>query len=137
MKNSLALVAAMAALGAAGCAGHKTVPETAPTPEAAVSSPGASDASTAGRSSYVVKKGDSLWTIAGQSGVLGDPFRWPLLFKANRDQIQDPDFIDVSLDLNYKTDYTADEIADAVKKAQITPPFQPRKRPRKVLPIQY
>ena len=28
-------------------------------------------------------------------------------------------------------------IEDAVKKAEITPPFEPRKQPRKVLPIQY
>src|SRR5262245_22753136 len=86
---------------------------------------------------YVVKNGDSLWKIAGKSKVMGDPFRWPLIFKANRDQIVDPDFIEPRQDLSYKKSYSQDEIADAVKKAQLTPPFEPRKQPRKVLPIQY
>jgi hypothetical protein len=134
MKQSLVLVAAFAAFGAAGCASQKPLQkaEATPVPEAQSSAE-----PTMSHSSYVVKKGDSLWSIAGQTGVLGDPFRWPLLFKANRDQIQDPDFIDVSSDLSFKTSYTADEIAEAVKKADITPKYVPRKRPRKVLPIQY
>jgi len=137
MKHSLALIATIAALGAAGCASQKTIqqPEATPMPEAHAAAE--SSANGAGHSSYVVRKGDSLWSIAGKAAVLGDPFRWPLLFKANRDQIQDPDFIDVRSDLSFKNSYTADEIADAVKKADITPKYEPRKRPRKVLPIQY
>lgn len=42
---------------------------------------------------YVVKKGDCLWYIAGYPEIYGNPLRWPLLFKANQDQITDPDLI--------------------------------------------
>ena len=131
-QSTLATIALAAALGAAGCAEQKPVAkaEATPTPQ-----PQATAAPS--QASYVVKRGDSLWKIAGKQDVLGDSFRWPLLFKANRDQIQDPDFIQVNEDLNYQTSYTSDEIADAVKKAEETPPFKPHKRPRKVLPIQY
>jgi hypothetical protein len=89
------------------------------------------------KSSYVVKKGDSLWKISGKAAVLGDSFRWPLLFKANRDQIEDPDLIDAKLDLSYKKDYSKDEVEDAVKKAKDTPPFVPHAAPRKSLPVKY
>jgi nucleoid-associated protein YgaU len=37
---------------------------------------------------HVVQPGDSLWRIAAV--VTGDPTLWPLLYRANRDQIKDP-----------------------------------------------
>ncbi len=39
---------------------------------------------------YVVKEGDSLWKIAGKKEVYGDPFRWEMLYTANRDVIDNP-----------------------------------------------
>ena len=41
----------------------------------------------------VVERGDTLWDLAAQH--LGDPERWPEIFEANRDQIADPDQIDI------------------------------------------
>ena len=131
MKKMM-FAAAVAVLAVTGCAKKTEVkPEPTPMP---VATPVADKGM---KKSYVVKPGDSLWKISSRKGTLGDPFRWPLLFKANRDQITDPDFIDAKQDLTYKKNYTKEEIADAVKKAEITPPFEPRKQPRKVLPIQY
>jgi LysM repeat protein len=40
---------------------------------------------------YVVKKGDSLSKIAGE--LLGDANRWPEIFEANKDKIEDPNLI--------------------------------------------
>jgi nucleoid-associated protein YgaU len=37
---------------------------------------------------HVVQPGETLWRIAAQ--VTGDPHLWPLLYRANRDQIVDP-----------------------------------------------
>lgn len=131
MKPKHLLFAAAAGAALVGCASQKPMakPEPTPAPTAVVdNSP---------KSHFVVKKGDSLWKIAASKKGLGDPFEWPLIFKANRDQIQDPDFIEVSQDLSFKKNYSQDEIADAVDKAKQTPPFEPRQQPRKVLPIQY
>jgi len=42
---------------------------------------------------YPVKPDQSLWGIAGKPEVYGNPFKWLLLYHANRDQIFDPDLI--------------------------------------------
>jgi nucleoid-associated protein YgaU len=36
---------------------------------------------------YTVVKGDCLWKISGKSEIYNDPFQWPLIYDANRDQI--------------------------------------------------
>jgi len=48
---------------------------------------------TSSSSVYTVAKGDSLWSISGDSSVYGDPYQWPLIYKANRGQINDADLI--------------------------------------------
>ena len=42
---------------------------------------------------YTVVSGDNLWNISGQSTVYGNPYQWPLIYKANSDQIKDADLI--------------------------------------------
>jgi len=42
---------------------------------------------------YLVVGGDSLWTISGQDSIYGNPFEWPLIYKANSGQIKDADLI--------------------------------------------
>lgn len=42
---------------------------------------------------YLVQKDDNLWKIAGRPEVYNDPYRWLLLYHANRDQIFEPDLI--------------------------------------------
>jgi nucleoid-associated protein YgaU len=47
----------------------------------------------AARMAYAVVRGDSLWRIAGKSQVYGNPYQWPLIYKANNDKIKDADLI--------------------------------------------
>ena len=43
--------------------------------------------------SYTVVKGDNLWNIAKKKEHYANPFAWPIIYKANRDQIKNPDLI--------------------------------------------
>lgn len=43
--------------------------------------------------SHTVTKGECLWWISEYKHIYNDPFMWPLIYKANRDQIKNPDLI--------------------------------------------
>jgi len=43
--------------------------------------------------SYEVVGGDNLWNISGKNEIYSDPYQWPLIYKANRDKINDADLI--------------------------------------------
>lgn len=42
---------------------------------------------------YTVRPGDNLWDISAMPDIYGDPYRWPLIYKANQDRIADADLI--------------------------------------------
>ncbi len=42
---------------------------------------------------YTVVKGDCLWYIAKRNEHYGNGFAWPIIYKANRDEIKNPDLI--------------------------------------------
>lgn len=42
---------------------------------------------------YEVVRGDSLWKIAGYEKIYGDPYKWTVIYKANKEQIKDPNII--------------------------------------------
>ncbi|BDQ04272.1 LysM peptidoglycan-binding domain-containing protein [Ignavibacterium sp.] len=42
---------------------------------------------------YTVVKGDHLWGIAKKKEHYGNGFAWPVIYKANRDKIKNPDLI--------------------------------------------
>jgi nucleoid-associated protein YgaU len=82
---------------------------------------------------YLVKKGDCLWAIAARKRVFGDPFAWPLLYRENRDQIQDPDLIYARQSLNYSHEASSAELKEARAAAAAAPPYHPHP---KELPVQ-
>lgn len=53
----------------------------------------AAAAANGGNIDYTVARGDSLWSIAGQGSTYGNPYAWPLIYKANKAQIKDADLI--------------------------------------------
>lgn len=50
--------------------------------------------SASGNDSYTVVGGDHLWGISSQSRIYGNPYQWPLIYKANSNKIEDADLIE-------------------------------------------
>ncbi|HVZ80819.1 MAG TPA: hypothetical protein VHE12_08480 [bacterium] len=115
---------------AAGCASQKEVQS-----QAIPSQAPARKAAKPAQSTYSVSKGDCLWAISGK--VYEDPFQWPLLFKANRDQIHDPDLIYPQQVFQVEKGLEAEDIQKAKKLAGNTPQYVPHSQPRASLPINY
>ena len=86
---------------------------------------------------YTVQPKDTLWDIAGKSSIYGDSFQWPLLFKSNRDKIQDPDLIYPKQDFEVHKTVSADEVKNARKLSSETGKFKKHAKPRAKLPIDY
>jgi len=124
------------ALGAFGCACTVPIkPETAPAamvpqqdsvaavPEVAAPVESQVQAPDLAWRTYTVKKGDSLWKIAGMHSVLGDPMLWPILYRTNRDQIADQDLIQIHQELKYSQKIDTAQLDDANREARATPPY--------------
>lgn len=72
---------------------------------------------------YTVTDGETLWTIAAQKDVYVDSLLWPLLYKANRDQIKDPRQIYPGQVLNIPRDLTSEEKEEARETARASDIF--------------
>ena len=64
---------------------------------------------------YTVNENDNLWSIAAKTSVYGDPLLWPLILKANADQISNADLILPGLILKLESGLSENE-QDAARK---------------------
>lgn len=71
--------------------------------------------------SYTVRRGESLPLIASRSEVYGDRSLWPLIYRANRDQIRDPRHIWPGQVLRVPRNIGRDDISEARRYAQDRP----------------
>jgi hypothetical protein len=42
---------------------------------------------------WIIQSGECLWIIAGYEDIYSDPVKWPRIFRANTDKIEDPEWI--------------------------------------------
>ena len=68
--------------------------------------------------SYTVGEGESLFSIAALPQIYADPLLWPLLYKANRDQIRDPRQIYSGQVLTVPRELSAAELGEARQTAK-------------------
>lgn len=76
---------------AVGCAGPAEKAEEQPAAETPAAETAPVESTSGDMSSYEVSQGDHLWGISGKS--YGNPYNWPLIYKANSDKIKDADLI--------------------------------------------
>ena len=77
-----------------------------------------SDTSGNGGSSYTVVSGDNLWNIASSSSIYGDPYKWPLIYKANKSKISDADLIRPGQVFDIDQSPSSGEVSAAVNHAK-------------------
>lgn len=70
---------------------------------------------------HTVKRGETLPLIAALPEVYNDPALWPLLYRANRDQIRDPKRIWPGQVLRIPRNLSREDIAEARRSAQEKP----------------
>jgi len=67
---------------------------------------------------YEVARGDSLWAISAKPETYNNPYQWPLIFKANRSQIQDADLIYPGQTFEVDRNPSAADVESAVNHAR-------------------
>jgi len=124
---------------ACGCAAKKMdVTDVPQAPAAEQATPTvAAVPQAAAAEQYVVQTGDTLWAISDHEGIYADSTQWPLIFKTNRDEIQDPDQITPGQVLVIQKGQSSAQIDHAKLLANNTPAFVKHVEPRNPLPIDY
>ena len=108
---------------AVGCAGPaEKAEEPTPAPKAEMAHPEEPMAmpehhnAPSSSSSYEVSTGDHLWGISGKS--YGNPYKWPLIYKANSDKIKDADLIYPGQVFDIESDPSDADSAAAIEHAK-------------------
>ncbi|MBU1610758.1 MAG: LysM peptidoglycan-binding domain-containing protein [Proteobacteria bacterium] len=66
---------------------------------------------------HTVTKGECLWWISEFKQIYNDPFMWPLIYKANKSQIKNPDLIYPGQSFTVPRAFTLEEVQDSRKMA--------------------
>lgn len=74
---------------------------------------------------YKVKKGETLIDIAQRREIFNDRYMWPLIYKANRDQMRDPQLVFPGQVLSIPRDLSFEDIIEARKQTKAAPPYIP------------
>lgn len=75
--------------------------------------------------SYTVRSGDKMNIIAARREIYNDSYQWPLIYKANRDQIRDPHVLFVGQQLVIPRKVSIEEVREARRQAGAAEPFDP------------
>ncbi len=122
MKKFLVPLSVSVSLLLVSCAQKAVVKDTVENPPVQQEKKEEAVKSTVEKTIYTVKKGDTLWGISGKK--YSDNFQWPLIYKANRDRIENPHVIEIGWGLEIKKDFSKEEIEKAVENAKNMPPYR-------------
>jgi LysM repeat protein len=119
-KSNKVLMLGFATLLAAGCASTEPAkPLETPDAKAAAETKAVETApARKADDSYNVVRGDHLWGISSKSIIYGNPYQWPLIYKANRDKIKDADLIQPGQVFSINRNASAGDVNAAVQHAK-------------------
>ncbi len=117
--SSLSLIVILAATLGACATTKKDEPAPAPAaePAAVAPAPAPKPVSTL-PTNYEVQRGDHLWGIASQPRIYGNPYAWPLIYKANSAKIKDADVINPGQNFDINRSASTGDIDSAVRHAK-------------------
>jgi LysM repeat protein len=84
-----------------------------------------------------VMKGQTRWGIAKSDEGYGKSCNWPVIYKANTGEVQDPDLIYPGQVLTVPQSVSADESDRACQAAKEYGPYQPHSKPRADVKLDY
>ncbi len=119
--SSLTLIAVLAASLVACATTQKEEPAPAPEPAPAAAAPEPAPEPKAVSTlpaNYEVQRGDHLWGIASQPRIYGNPYAWPLIYKANSAKIKDADLIHPGQNFDINRNASTGDIDAAVHHAK-------------------
>jgi len=120
---SLTLIAILAAALGACATAKKEEPAPAPAPEPVAAAPAPvpvpePKAVSTLPANYEVQRGDHLWGIASQPRIYGNPYAWPLIYKANSAKIKDADLIHPGQNFDINRNASNGDLDAAVRHAK-------------------
>ncbi len=126
LSSGLKLAAILVAASlATGCISAKSKPteeavaaEPAPEPAAPAAAVTDTEPEVEALTSWTVVEGNNLWAISCKEEVYNVPEQWPLIYKANLDQIKDADLIFPGQVLAIPRDSSQADIDGAIKHAK-------------------
>ncbi|MBD3671172.1 MAG: LysM peptidoglycan-binding domain-containing protein [Gammaproteobacteria bacterium] len=122
-KNWMTIIALLASVGLfSACGGQETKPDEEPVAPTPVEPTQVEETTTMdvapSSDTYLVVRGDSLWTISGKPDIYNNPYHWPLIYKANRDKIDDADLIYPGQELTIERGSSQADVDAAVNHAR-------------------
>jgi LysM repeat protein len=115
---SLTLIAVLATTLVACATTKKEEPAPAPAEPAAAAPAPAPKAVSTLPANYEVQRGDHLWGIASQPRIYGNPYAWPLIYKANSAKIKDADVIHPGQNFDINRSASTGDVDAAVRHAK-------------------
>ena len=117
--SSLTLISVLAVTLVACATTKQEEPAPAPAAEPAAAAPAPEPKAVSTMpTNYEVQRGDHLWGIASQPRIYGNPYAWPLIYKANTAKIKDADVIHPGQNFDINRSASTGDIDAAVRHAR-------------------
>jgi len=117
--SSLTLISVLAVTLVACATTKQEEPAPAPAAEPAAAAPAPEPKAVSTMpTNYEVQCGDHLWGIASQPRIYGNPYAWPLIYKANTAKIKDADVIHPGQNFDINRSASTGDIDAAVRHAK-------------------